>query len=181
MSAIPELKHVAVARTKIGVREYGGVSSKTSNDKIIEMIDKSLVATGQSVSKNEWLRNDKTPWCGSFMGYAFAEAGVGRKIPRNFFRASEWGNAGTKLDKPAYGCVAVFSRAGGGHVGIVVGVTKSGMLKILGGNQGNSVNIMDFDPKRVTNYRWISVGDAPHNHRYELPILPAGTVSKNEA
>ena len=51
----------------------------------------------------------------------------------------------TKLNNPAYGCIVVFSRAGGGHVGFLVGKDKQGNLMILGGNQSNAVNIKPFD------------------------------------
>ncbi len=40
-----------------------------------------------------------------------------------------WGEA---LDTPAYGCIAVFTRVGGGHVGFVVGRRANGDLLILG-------------------------------------------------
>ena len=55
------------------------------------------------------------------------------------------------------------------------------MLKVLGGNQSNAVTIQDFDPKRVTAYRWVSTGTVAQDHRYDLPVLPAGKISKNEA
>jgi uncharacterized protein (TIGR02594 family) len=59
--------------------------------------------------------------------------------------------SGTKLAKPAYGCVAVKTRIGGGHVCFVVGKDKaSGKLVCLGGNQSNMVcyalyNESDFE------------------------------------
>ena len=43
---------------------------------------------------------------------------------------------GEKLDRPVLGCVVVFTRDGGGHVGFVVGKSTSGNLLVLGGNQG---------------------------------------------
>ena len=174
MSDKPELTHVAVARKYIGLKEIKGVKH---NPTILALTVKAFAATG----KKSWINDDETPWCGSFVGGVFAEAGLGKKIPKEFFRAKEWEKAGTKLDKPAYGCVVTFTRDGGGHVGFVVGKTKAGMLKVLGGNQSNAVNIADFDPKRVTSYRWVSSGSVPHDHRYDLPVLAAGRISTNEA
>lgn len=75
----------------------------------------------------------------TFVAQVFKEAGLASKTPKDFYRAKAWETAGTKLDKPAYGCVVTFTRDGGGHVGFVVGKTKTGMLKVLGGNQGNAV------------------------------------------
>ena len=163
----PELTHVAIARKYIGLPEI-----KASNR------HPTIDAWAKTLS-GKWLLGQ--PWCGTFCAQVFKEAGLEHKIPKEFFRAKAWENAGTKLDKPAYGCVVTFTRDGGGHVGIVVGKTKTGMLKVLGGNQSNAVNIADFDPKRVTAYRWISSGSAPHEHRYDLPVLPAGRISTNEA
>lgn len=169
-----ELKHVAAARKYIGTQEIKGVKH---NPKILALTVKAFAATG----KKSWIHDDETPWCGNFLGGVFAECGLGHKIPKEFYRAKEWESAGTKLTKPAYGCVVTFTRDGGGHVGIVVGVTKSGMLKVLGGNQSDGVNIADFDPKRVTAYRWVSAGTVPTEARYNLPVLAAGRISTNEA
>ena len=174
MSDKPELSHVAIARKYIGLAEVKG---SKHNSTILALTAKAFAATG----KKSWIHDDETPWCGSFVGGVFAEAGLGSKIPKEFYRAKEWESAGTKLTRPAYGCVVTFTRDGGGHVGIVVGKTKSGMLKVLGGNQSNAVNISDFDPKRVTSYRWVSSGSVPQEHRYDLPVLAAGRISTNEA
>ena len=171
MSALPELKHVATAEIK-GVKH---------NASIIKLIDAALVASGQKVASNQWLRNDETAWCGSFIGGVFAEAGLGSKVPKDFYRAKAWESVGTKLAKPAYGCIVTFTRDGGGHVGIVVGKTANGNLKVLGGNQSDAVNIADFVVSRVTSYRWISTGTVPNAHRYDLPVLPAGRISSNES
>lgn len=162
-----ELKHVAVARKYIGLTEI-----KASNR------HPTIDAWAKTLS-GKWLLGQ--PWCGTFCAQVFKEVGLGHKIPKEFYRAKEWESAGTKLTRPAYGCVVTFTRDGGGHVGIVVGKTKTGMLKVLGGNQSDAVNIADFDPKRVTAYRWISSGSVPHDHRYDLPVLAAGRISTNES
>ena len=167
MSASPELLHVGIARSYLGLKEIG----VTNKNPTINAWAKTLSC--------KWLIGQ--PWCGTFMAQVFKEAGLSTKVPKEFFRAKAWESAGTKLDKPAYGCVVTFTRDGGGHVGIVFGKTKSGMLKVLGGNQSNAVTIQDFDPKRVTSYRWVSSGSVPLEHRYDLPVLPAGKISTNEA
>lgn len=185
MGASPELVHVATARKYIGTVEIKG---SKHNQKITDWIKAAEKGTKQNLSwlfgknsKGATNYNDEVAWCGSFLAGVFTEIGLVHKIPKNFFRAADWATVGTKLNKPAYGCVVTFSRTGGGHVGLVVGVTKSGMLKVLGGNQSDAVNISDFDPRRVTSYRWLSSGTAPHEHRYQLPVLPAGRISTNEA
>jgi len=163
----PELQHVAIARKYIGLTEKGNTNRHPTIDAWVMDL------------AGAWLLGQ--PWCGTFLAAVYKEMGLLSKVPKDFYRARSWEKAGTPLTKPAYGCIVTFTREGGGHVGLVVGKTKSGLLKVLGGNQSNAVNIQDFDPKRVTSYRWVSVGDAPLPSRYDLPVLPAGKISKNEA
>ncbi len=59
------------------------------------------------------------------------------------------------------GCVVVFERAGGGHVGLVVGETAGGRLLVLGGNQGDAVSVAAFQRERVVAYRWPPGRDLP--------------------
>lgn len=167
MSDKPELKHVEIARSYLGLTEIGATNKHPTID-----------AWAKTLS-GEWLIGQ--PWCGTFMAQVFKEAGLETKIPKDFYRAKAWESAGTKLNAPAYGCIVTFTRDGGGHVGLVVGKTKNGLLKVLGGNQSNAITIQDFDPKRVTAYRWVSTGTVPLDHRYDLPVLPAGKISTNEA
>ena len=166
MSASPELLHVGIARSYLGLKEIG----VTNKNPTIDAWAKTL--------SGKWLIGQ--PWCGTFMAQVFKEAGLSSKVPKDFFRAKAWETVGTKLTKPAYGCIVTFTREGGGHVGLVVGITKTGMLKVLGGNQSNAVTIQDFDPKRAASFRWVSAGDVPTDDRYNLPVLPAGRISTNE-
>lgn len=105
-------------------------------------------------------------------------------MPKDWFRALAWAEAGEHLTAPAYGCIAVFNRAGGGHVGFVVGRDRAGNLMILGGNQGNKVSIARFAKDRVVAYIWPSNGaqNQPAQDRYRLPVLAGnGEFSTNEA
>ena len=130
-----------------------------------------------------WWADDETPWCGTFVAHCCRTAN--RDIPKDWFRALAWADAGERLTAPAYGCIAVFSRTGGGHVGFVVGRDRSGNLMILGGNQGNKVSIAKFSKDRVVAYVWPSVNGAknqPAKDRYQLPVLVSnGAFSNNEA
>ena len=130
-----------------------------------------------------WWADDETPWCGTFVAHCCRTAN--RDIPKDWFRALAWAEAGERLTAPAYGCIAVFSRTGGGHVGFVVGRDRAGNLMILGGNQGNKVSIAKFSKDRVVAYVWPSVNGAknqPAKDRYQLPVLVSnGAFSTNEA
>lgn len=127
-------------------------------------------------------RDDETPWCGAFVGGVLAEAGI--KPQPGGASARAWLNFGKKLDKPAVGAVVVFWRGSpsgwSGHVGFVVGKDRKGNIMVLGGNQGDAVNIKPFSKTRVLGYRWPGIW--PKQERFTLPIYRSdGAVSTNEA
>lgn len=126
-----------------------------------------------------WLdKSDETPWCGTLVGFCMKSNGI--SVPTYWMRASDWCNWGVKLDKPIDGCVVVFTRTGGGHVGFVMGETKDGFLSVLGGNQGNAVSIAKFDKSRVTGYYWPKEFPVPANGKISV-VSNTGAVSTNEA
>ena len=106
MSNYPELAWIAEARKHIGLKEN---TSKFAHSPTILGWLKKLGA---------WWMDDETPWCGTFVAHCLQTAGV--KFPKNWYRALAYLNGGTKLAKPCYGCVAVKTRVGGGHVCFVV-------------------------------------------------------------
>jgi uncharacterized protein (TIGR02594 family) len=119
------------------------------------------------------------PWCGGAVAY-WMEA-VGIKPAKNWFRAKAWLDWGVPLNLPALGCVVVFERKGGGHVGLVVGETPDGRLMVLGGNQGDAVNVAPFYRGRVLGYRW-PVEAVNRLGTQALPMFAnAGASSSNEA
>ena len=130
-----------------------------------------------------WWSDTKSPWCGTFVGHCLQAAG--RDIAKEWYRAKAWVNGATRLAKPAYGCIVVFERQGGGHVGFVVGQDKQGILMVLGGNQGDAVNIKPFAKSRAVAYLWPNKGGKPAypaEERYTLPLLQSdGKLSRNEA
>lgn len=166
-----ELPWVAEARKYIGLQEIPG---KQNNPAIVNWL----------IGLKAWWRDDETPWCGTFVGHCVEVAK--RFVPSAWYRAKVWADAGTTLTSPAYGCIAVFDRAGGGHVGFVVGKDKLGNLMVLGGNQADGVNIKPFSRTRVVAYVWPSRADGsrswPTIERYALPVLQSnGKLSTNEA
>ena len=48
-----------------------------------------------------WWSDDETPWCGTFVAYCCRVAG--RDVPKDWFRALAWADAGERLTAPAYG------------------------------------------------------------------------------
>lgn len=100
-----------------------------------------------------WWTDDETPWCGVACAAWFQAAGIA--IPKHYYRARAWADGwGTQLASPVLGSVVVLDREGGGHVGLLVGVTDNGRLLILGGNQGNRVSVREFALDRNPRYFW---------------------------
>ena len=102
---------------------------------------------------NHYGKDDsKLPWCGAFMARVFLDCGI--QPPKRYASALEWASWGSGLSEPTLGCVVVFSREGGGHVGIVMGADELGRLIVLGGNQRDGVCKMAFDRSRATAFRF---------------------------
>lgn len=131
---------------------------------------------------NAPFRDDETSWCGAFTGGVLSESGL--PIVSGGAAARAWLKLPVKLDRPAVGAVVIFWRGSpsgwSGHVGFVTGKDRHGNIMVLGGNQGDAVNIRPFAPGRVLGYRWPSKW--PHASRFDLPVLDSdGRVSTDEA
>lgn len=124
--------------------------------------------------KRGGIKDDETPWCAAFVGAMLERVGI---RSTRFESAKSYLDWGEKLDTPEYGCIVVFTRVGGGHVGFVVGRRANGDLLVLGGNQGDAVNIRAFPTSRVSGYRW------PAGEPRNTALLPVGdaATSTNEA
>ena len=131
-----------------------------------------------------WWSEDETPWCGTFVAHCMKTAGF--DVPKYWMRAKEWATWGTAVSKPTLGCIVVFDRQGGGHVGFVVGFDEKGRLMVLGGNQGNKVSIAPFERKlvseggRVVAYR-IPTGYLVPPDKMPLLASNGAALSSNEA
>lgn len=161
------MKWLIEARKHIGQKEMKG---SASNEWIVKLWS----------LKDKWLGTDDSlvAWCGAFMRFVFDNVGI--TTPKTYYRAKDWLKWGQPLGKPCVGCVVIFERRGGGHVGIVVGKDKKGNLLVLGGNQSDSVSIAAFSPFRVAGYRFPP--NAPLPTVYNLPVLDINAkLSTNEA
>ncbi|MFM5744401.1 TIGR02594 family protein [Aeromonas veronii] len=154
---------VEEARRHIGLAEIKGPKHNPE-----------IVAMWKAI-KRGGIKDDETPWCASFVGACLERVGI---QSTRFEGARSYVSWGEKLDKPVAGCVVVFSRDGGGHVGFVVGQDQSGNLLVLGGNQDDAVNVKSFKRHRVTAYRWPAGEPMPGG---ELPVMAAAEFSKSEA
>lgn len=158
-----DLAWIDEAKKHIGLKEIKG----SKHNAQIVMFWKAIKRGG--------IKDDDTPWCAGFVGAMLESVGI---VSTRYESAKSYEKWGLKLDAPAYGCVVVFTREGGGHVGFVVGQDKSGNLLVLGGNQGDAVNVRAFPRARATAYRW-PVG--VKMLRNDLPVLASAEISRNEA
>lgn len=160
---LTELTWMTEAKKNIGVKEIKGPKHEP---KILGWW-KAILRSG--------IKDDETPWCAAFVGGCLEAVGI--KSSR-FESAKSYETWGRKLDNPVYGCVVTFSRDGGGHVGFVTGVDARGNLLVLGGNQGDAVNIKAFPKTRATSYRW----PVDQQLVLQLPVVVAqAEISTNEA
>lgn len=144
MSIIPDINlaepmWLTEARRHVGVREIPGVNHHP------------LIVQMWRAIKRGGIKDDETPWCAAFVGFCLENVGI---VSTRFESARSYLTWGRSLRTPVPGCIVVLTREGGGHVGFVTGVKSDGRLLVLGGNQGNEVNIRAFPRERASGYRW---------------------------
>lgn len=139
MANLNEPAWLVEARRHIGTREIHGAAHEPK-----------ILGWWRAIRRGG-IKSDEVPWCAAFVGGCLEAVGI---ISSRFESARSYLDWGVRLARPVPGCVAVFSRAGGGHVGFVVAGDGAGRLLVLGGNQKNMVSIAPFDQDRVIGYRW---------------------------
>lgn len=163
MTVLQEPAWLREARRYIGQREIKGVTHN------------SLIVSWWKAIKRGGIKDDETPWCAAFVGAMLESVGI---ISSRFESARSYLTWGSKISNPELGCIVVFSRDGGGHVGFVVGRDERGNLLVLGGNQSDEVNVKAFSRERVVGYRWPTAVPLPVA---PLPLLAAAELSRSEA
>lgn len=146
-----------IARREIGVREISGPQHE---QRVLEYL-----ATCESLPAAD-RGKDETAWCSAFVNWCVEQAGV---EGTNSAWARSWNDVpwGEEEDRaaPRVGSIVVFRRfnsnTDGGHVGFFV-ADKGSKVRVLGGNQSNSVREQDY-PKdgfmnpfnyKLLGYRW---------------------------
>ncbi|MGW8135774.1 TIGR02594 family protein [Sphingomonas zeae] len=110
-------------------------------------------------------RADSIPWCGLTMAVVARRAG--KTPPVNPLWALNWRNFGQPSGQPDLGDVIVFTRNGGGHVGLYIGEDATD-YHVLGGNQGDRVCILAYSKERFLEARRPLYMNAPAT---AVPIL----------
>lgn len=131
----------------------------------------------------DFYNKDAIPWCGLFMAVAAARANPraldDRQPPRAYLAALAWAGFGVPGASPSLGDVLVFTRSGGGHVGLYVG-EDSGAYHVLGGNQSDAVTVSRIGKGRLYACRRPPYRSAPQAAR-PFMLAANGALSTNEA
>jgi uncharacterized protein (TIGR02594 family) len=100
-----------------------------------------------------WLGGNPTRrsrlWCAAFMNFVLERTGrrgSGSDLARSF------ASYGHRVSGPQIGAIAVMTRNGGGHVGVVSGVDPSGNPIVISGNHGHRVAEAVYPSRRVYAY-----------------------------
>lgn len=112
--------------------------------------DNPIILSWAKELKIYWYDHDAIAWCGLFIAYVVKRAGY--KVVDNPLRALSWKDFGIGVPFPRFGDIVVFTRDGGGHVGIYIGESDDSYY-ILGGNQKDEVNISRLNKTRAVAFR----------------------------
>ena len=131
-----------IAQGFIGTTEAPGAAD---NPEILEM----YATIGQ-----DWIEHDEVAWCAAFVGHCLEKAGLRstRKLTARSYL--EWGIPIEMADAQP-GDIVVFRRGSSawqGHVGFFV-AQRGAWIEVLGGNQGDAVNIRRFAVAKLLGVR----------------------------
>lgn len=100
--------------------------------------------------------SDEVAWCSSFANFS---TDIACFPGTHSAAARSWLDWGVKLDAPILGCIVVFERKdaanpNAAHVAICDHPDISnGIIRVVGGNQGNAVSIARYPVAKVLGYR----------------------------
>ncbi len=153
----------------LGLYEFSGAAD---NPAIVAMAR----ACGGNIART--YKHDTTPWCALAVNYCLVASGLPGD---DSLWALDFARSGVRLEGAAMGAIATKSRAGGGHVFLVVGRTRDGRLVGRGGNQGDMVCDELFDPSIVTAFTWPKDYPQPPQVGFAaLPLIEPAPKAKRE-
>lgn len=122
--------------------------------------------------------NDEIPWCGLFVAIVAKRAG--KEVIKDPLWALNWVKFGYKVTEARLGYVLTFKRPSGGHVGLYVGEDQSA-YHVLGGNQGNEVNVTRILKTRLHSIQRPHYSIAEPSNVRKILLGATGPISINEA
>lgn len=144
-----EPQWLQIARQDLGIKEVPGPESNPA-----------IMRAWRYVDYEPSPDDSKTAWCSAKMCEWAERAGLPSTRAPN---ARSWEKWGAVLKKPKPGAVTIFWRVSPsdwrGHVGLYLGPgDKPGTVKVIGGNQSDSVSIQDYSEAQLIGYRWPTTG-----------------------
>jgi uncharacterized protein (TIGR02594 family) len=129
---------------ELGEHEIAG---RTSNPDIERFLQSTVEGPPGHMS-------DETAWCSAFVNCMIEDATLLEGT--NSVAARSWLDFGKAIKNPVRGCIVVFSRPDAGpafgHVAFFL--RKSGdTIRVIGGNQSDSVSISEYAASRLLGYR----------------------------
>jgi len=129
---------VRVAYSEIGQTAFAG---RFENPRIVEYF--------RSVVRSDQLRDDASDWASAFVEWSLNSAGI--KGPKSLWPLA-WKNWGREIAHPEPGCVVMFAFSSVQHVAFYL-EDDGDYIKVLGGDQNNSVSIERYPKRAVVGYR----------------------------
>lgn len=130
-----------IALGELGVSEIAG---NRDNPRILEYL-----RISNPHGANQQTLHDEIYWCAAFVGWVFitwGHKGTGTWWARDYLK---WGK---EVVTPYMGCVVVFQRGSGGHVGFFLEEDEDSIL-VYGGNQSNKVCKAWYPKDNLLGYR----------------------------
>jgi len=127
----------------------------------------------------DWYTHDSIAWCSLYLGEVAHESGYTPPNKNELLAALSWSTWGNPHAPAQLGCVMVFNRPGGHHVGLYVGEDDTA-YHILGGNTGDAVAIARLAKNRLIATRW-PVGEPLPDSIRVIKLSSSGVLSQNEA
>lgn len=134
-----ELPWMPIAIREIGVKAFPG---NGDNPRIVEYLQSTTLEPPLA-------SNDETFWCSAFANWCMERAGF---EGTDSAWARSWLNWGKAISRPKRGCVTVFRRGSGGHVGFFIRQTATTVI-VLGGNQSEAVKVSSYAKSSLLGYR----------------------------
>lgn len=172
LSTLPDAPLMIKEAVRIGRLNTNEIPGLRSNPEIMKLAE---IAGVKSIYKN-----DDVAWC------AVAQSAIcvlaNKELPFSGFdrlRAVSFLKFGDAVKDPVLGDILIFTRTGGGHVGMYIGEDKD-CYHVVGGNQSNQYNVTRIVKNRLSGARRPKYNIMPKSaKRYFLS--PTGSVSTNEA
>lgn len=120
-----------------------------------------------------------TPWCAGFVGSVLNASGMkgtGSLAARSYL------NYGQPTKTPNVGDIVVLNTMNDpnkGHVGFYAGTNQDGTIKVVGGNQDNSVSTKSFSPNIVLGYRSVMPGQQIQQEANQLGFKSPGQLAQS--